>query len=55
MYMKAGDLKPFSTKVLPSIDKVNIVLVGDKAKVFEGIKNCGFEVVELDRDGNQIK
>lgn len=55
MNMKAGDLKPFSTKVLPSIDKVNIVLVGDKAKVFEGIKNCGFEVVELDRDGNPIK
>lgn len=55
MNMKAVDLKPFSTKVLPSIDKVNIVLVGDKAKVFEGIKNCGFEVVELDRDGNPIK
>jgi zinc protease len=55
MNMKAGDLKLYSTEKLPAIDKVNIVLVGDKAKVFEGIKNCGFEVVELDRDGNPIK
>jgi zinc protease len=33
--------------------KMNILLVGDKAKVLEGVKRLGYEVVELDTDGNR--
>jgi zinc protease len=31
--------------------KMNILLVGDKAKTLEGVKKLGYEVVELDTDG----
>jgi zinc protease len=40
---------------LPSIEKVNIVLVGDKAKVWDGLQKLGYEMVELDKEGNPIK
>ena len=31
---------------------MNIVVVGDKAKVFDGLKKLGYDVLELDTDGN---
>ena len=31
--------------------KMNILLVGDKAKIYEGVKKLGYEIVELDADG----
>jgi zinc protease len=34
-------------------DKMNILLVGDKAKILDGVKKLGYEVVELDVDGNR--
>lgn len=36
-------------------EKMNILLVGDKAKIMEGIKKLGYEVVELDADGKTIE
>ncbi len=36
-------------------DKMNILLVGDKAKILEGVKKLGYEVVELDADGNKVE
>ncbi|MEO7307163.1 MAG: pitrilysin family protein [Ferruginibacter sp.] len=33
-------------------DKMNILLVGDKAKILPGLKQLGYEIVELDVDGN---
>ena len=35
-------------------EQMNILLVGDKAKVLENIKKLGYEVVELDADGNKV-
>jgi zinc protease len=35
-------------------DKMNILLVGDKAKILEGVKKLGYEIVELDADGNKV-
>ena len=35
-------------------DKINILLVGDKAKILPGIQKLGYEVVELDADGNKV-
>ena len=35
-------------------DKMNILLVGDKAKILEGVKKLGYEIIELDVDGKKI-
>jgi zinc protease len=34
---------------------MNILLVGDKAKILEGVKKLGYEIVELDVDGKKIE
>jgi zinc protease len=34
--------------------KMNILLVGDKARILDGVKKLGYEVVELDADGNRV-
>ncbi|MGZ5255941.1 MAG: hypothetical protein ACXWCT_16145, partial [Flavitalea sp.] len=34
--------------------KINILLVGDKAKIYDGVKKLGYEIVELDADGNKV-
>lgn len=36
-------------------EKMNILLVGDKAKILEGVKKLGYEIVELDTDGKKIE
>lgn len=38
-----------------SPEKMNILLVGDKAKIMEGIKKLGYEIVELDADGKVVE
>jgi zinc protease len=35
-------------------EKLNILLVGDKARILEGVKKLGYEIVELDADGKRI-
>lgn len=35
-------------------DKINILLVGDKAKILPGVQKLGYEVVELDTEGNKV-
>jgi zinc protease len=35
-------------------DKMNILLVGDKAKIIDGVKKLGYPIVELDADGKPI-
>jgi len=34
--------------------KMNILLVGDKAKILPGVQKLGYEIVELDADGNKV-
>ncbi len=36
-------------------EKMNILLVGDKAKIYEGVKKLGYEIIELDADGKKIE
>ncbi len=36
-------------------DKMNILLVGDKAKILEGVKKLGYEIIELDAEGKKIE
>ena len=35
-------------------DKMNILLVGDKEKVLPGVKKLGYEIIELDVNGNVV-
>ena len=42
-------------KKMLNTDKMNILLVGDKAKILEGVKKLGYEIIELDADGKKIE
>jgi zinc protease len=35
-------------------EKINILLVGDKARIYDGVKKLGYEIIELDVDGKKI-
>lgn len=48
------EVNALSMKYLP-IDKMSIVVVGDKAAIKPGLEKLGYEIVELDTDGNPIK
>ncbi len=37
------------------VDKMNILLVGDKEKIMPGLKKLGYEIIELDTEGNLKK
>lgn len=43
------------SKKMLSPEKMNILLVGDKAKIIEGVKKTGYEVIELDVDGKPVQ
>jgi zinc protease len=49
-----GDIDNLSRKYIRP-EKMNILLVGDKAKIFEGVKKLGYEIIELDADGKKIE
>jgi zinc protease len=51
--MTKEQMNAFSKKYL-NPDKMNILLVGDKAKILPGVQKLGYEIVELDADGNKI-
>lgn len=38
----------------PVMEQMNVVLVGDKATVMDGVKKAGYEVVELDANGEPV-
>ena len=42
------------TKKYVQPEKMNILLVGDKAKILDGVKKLGYEVIELDADGKKV-
>jgi zinc protease len=47
-------LKETATRYLHP-EKFNILIVGDKARILEGVKKSGYEIIELDADGNKIE
>jgi zinc protease len=50
----ANDINGLAKRHLPT-DKMIVVVVGDKATNFDKVKALGYEVVELDIDGNPVK
>ncbi|MBD2713472.1 insulinase family protein [Microvirga sp. STR05] len=51
--LKREDLQTSAQKYLP-IDQMYIVVVGDRTKAFPGLSELGYEVVELDLNGNKV-
>jgi zinc protease len=49
----ATEINGISKKYL-DVNKMNILLVGDKQLILPGLKRLGYEIVELDADGNEI-
>lgn len=49
--MTAAEINALAKKWL-NLDRMNILLVGDKAKILPGLQKMGYEIVELDADGN---
>lgn len=47
------EINILAKKRLP-FENMIIVVVGDKAKTFEGLNKLGYEVIELDTDGNPL-
>jgi len=50
--MKKAELDALAKKWL-DVNKMNILLVGDKTKILPGLQKMGYEIVELDVDGNR--
>jgi len=53
--MTLADVNAINKQHLPTIDNMNIVLVGDKAKVWDGVQKLGYEIIELDANGDPIQ
>ncbi|SNR49887.1 M16 family metallopeptidase [Hymenobacter mucosus] len=51
--LKKEDVQASAQKYLPT-DNMYIVVVGDRAKAFPGLAELGYEVVELDTEGNRV-
>ena len=44
-----------TAKKMLNPEKMNILLVGDKTRIMDGVKKLGYEIVELDVDGNKME
>jgi zinc protease len=49
----AAQLKAASNKYIPT-DKLNILLVGDKARILPDLKKHDYEIIELNADGDPV-
>jgi zinc protease len=50
--INTAEIKQLANKWIQT-DNMNILLVGDKEKILPGIKKFGYEIIELDIDGNR--
>jgi zinc protease len=51
--MNPAQMKAMANQYLRP-DRLNILLVGDKAKIEDKVKKLGYEIVELDADGKKV-
>ena len=49
-----ADIDALAKKWLDA-DKMNILVVGDKAKILSGLQKLGYEIIELDADGKPVE
>jgi predicted Zn-dependent peptidase len=48
------ELQQLGNKIIKP-DEVNFFVVGDKSKIFDSLKETGYEVIVVDADGNVVK
>lgn len=53
--MTVADVNKVVKDQLPTVNDMVIVLVGDKATVMPGLQKMGYEIVELDNEGNPVQ
>ena len=53
--LTVSDINLYAKRYAPDVSKMNILLVGDKAKCWEKLSRLGIEMVELDKEGNQMQ
>jgi zinc protease len=51
--MTKQEMAAFAKKYI-NPEKMNILLVGDKQKIQDGVKKLGYDIVELDADGKPV-
>lgn len=52
--MSLAEINKINQSRYPDMNKLNIVLVGDKETVWSGLSKAGFEIVELDANGEPV-
>ena len=52
--MTKAELDALAKKYITT-DKMNILVVGDKAKILPGLQKLGYEIIELDVDGKPVE
>lgn len=52
--MTKDDVNALAKKWITS-GKMNILVVGDKAKILPGLQKLGYDIIELDTDGNPVE
>lgn len=53
--VRLDEINDFIRSTFPSTDKMAILLVGDKAKLWDRLAKLGYQMKELDKDGNVIQ
>ncbi|MBS1783089.1 MAG: insulinase family protein [Bacteroidetes bacterium] len=54
-HLTTTELNTLAKRYVPNSQQVNIVLVGDKEKLWNRVKKLGYDMVELDKEGNAIQ
>ena len=52
--LSLDELQQLSNKIIKP-DEVNYFVVGDKSKIYDSLKETGYEVIVVDADGNLVK
>ena len=52
--LTADEINGIVRKYAPDVQKVNVLLVGDKSKVWDKLVKLGYDMQELDKEGNPV-
>ncbi len=53
--LQLSEMNTLASRYTPDPSKVAIVLVGDKGKLWDKLQKLGYDMEEIDRDGNPVK
>lgn len=53
--LQLDEVNRLALKYVPDNKNVTVLLVGDKAKLWDNLSKLGYDMVELDKEGNMVK